>query len=297
MKARDVILVTGATGLNGALAVRELSRRGVPVRALVRSRARAAAIARLPGVEVMEGDMADARSLSPALEGVGRALLISTADERMVETQCSFISACKWAGVRHIVKFSGRESNLGFEPARFRFTAMHLEVERRLEHSGLAWTHLRPSQFMQTYLREARSIAAEGVLYSPLEQVRMAPVDAADIAQVAAVILTTPGHEKKIYEMTGPEALGMAEIAQRISLAIDKPVRYAACTAEERRRALEAAGAGDYFLDALDEQLAERLRHPVAELRLETHRRFDVRPTSFLEFARAHAAAFRAPAG
>jgi len=293
VKARDLILVTGATGLSGSMAVQELARRGVPVRALARSRARAAAIAQLPGVEVVEGDMLDARTLGPVLDGVERALLISGADAQMADAQCSFIEACKWAGVKHVVKFSGRESNIGFDPANFRFTAMHLAVEQFLARSGLAWTHLRPSQFMQVYLREARSVASEGVIRSPLQDVRLAPIDNADIARIAAAVLTGAGHAGKIYEMTGPEALGIADIAQRISSVTGAPVRYVGCSAEEKRRAIQAGGASEYFLDALDEQLSERLRHPVSAVHLETHALFDIRPTSFFEFARAHALSFR----
>jgi uncharacterized protein YbjT (DUF2867 family) len=241
----------------------------------------------------MEGDLLDARTLGPILDGVERTLLVSGADEKMADAQCSFIEACRWAGVKHVVKFSGRESNIGFEPANFRFTAMHLAVEQFLERSGMAWTHLRPSQFMQVYLREARGVAGERAIYSPLREAQSAPVDVADIARIAACVLTTSGHAGKIYEMTGPEALGIADIVQRLSIVTGVPVRYVGCSAEHRRRTLQAAGASGYFLDALDEQLSERLRHPVSEVRLDTHALFDIRPTSFLEFAQAHAASFR----
>src|SRR4051812_31249975 len=101
------ILVTGASGLSGTIIVRELSRAGLPVRALVRDRARAAAIEALPSVTVVVGDMARADSLGPALDGVERTLMISSSDERMVETQCAFVDAARAAGVGHLVKLSG----------------------------------------------------------------------------------------------------------------------------------------------------------------------------------------------
>src|SRR6266851_4412408 len=94
-------------------------------------------------------------TLDPVLDGVDRALLISSAGPEMLDTQWRFIDAARQAGVGHIVKFSGKESGIGFDPLRFRFTRMHELIEDYLEASGVAWTHLRPSQFMQVYLCEA----------------------------------------------------------------------------------------------------------------------------------------------
>src|SRR5262249_22466119 len=116
-------------------------------------------------------------------------------------TQCTFVDAAKKAGVQHIVKFSGKESGVGFDAKRFRFTRMHEEIETYLEGSGLAWTHLRPSQFMQVYLREAPSIVSRGALALPLDDARLAPVDLEDVAKVAFAILTEGGHEGRNYEM------------------------------------------------------------------------------------------------
>ena len=170
-----MILVTGAAGLNGSAVVREFSRNGVAVRALVRDRSKAVAIAELPYVELVEGDMARTETLDRVLGGIDRALMISGANPQMLETQCRFVDACKAAGVAHVVKFSGKESSIGFDANRFLFTRMHEEIERYLEKSGLVWTHLRPSQFMQVYLREAPIIAGKGLLLLPLDEVRLSP--------------------------------------------------------------------------------------------------------------------------
>src|SRR5215813_6422108 len=97
-----MILVTGAAGLNGSAIVREFSRNGVAVRA----RSRAVALAELPYVELVEGDMARAETLDRILEGIDRALMISSSNPQMPETQRRFVDACKAAGVAHVVKFS-----------------------------------------------------------------------------------------------------------------------------------------------------------------------------------------------
>src|SRR5262249_15503776 len=240
-RAHPMILVTGANGWSGSAVIREFARRKTPVRALVRNRARARGLETLPDVELMEGDMRRPETLESALRGVERALMISSSDPRMAETQCTFVDAARRAGVRHIVKFSGKESGAGFDAKRFPFTRMHEEIEAYLEGSGLAWTHLRPSQFMQVYLRGAPSIVSRGALGLPLDDASLSPVDLEDVAKVAFALLNEGGHEGRSFEMTGPEALTMAEVAQRISDAIGKTVRYVSVADAERREALLSA--------------------------------------------------------
>ena len=287
-----MILVTGAAGLNGSAIVRECSRNGVAVRALVRDRSRAVALAELPYVELVEGDMARAETLDRILEGIDRALMISSSNPQMPETQRRFVEACKAAGVAHVVKFSGKESSIGFDANHFRFMQMHEEIERYLEQSGLIWTHLRPSQFMQVYLREAPIIAGKGLLRLPLDDVRLSPVDIEDIANIAFALLTQGGHQGRAFEITGPQALTMAEIAAAIGEATGKRVRYQKTSIEEHRRGMEAAGLPPFTVDALIEQALERLRHPQSRVELGTHELFGVKPTTFAEFARRHAAVF-----
>jgi uncharacterized protein YbjT (DUF2867 family) len=288
-----MVFVTGAGGLSGSAVVREFSRQGVPVRALVRDRSRAAALSGLPNVQLVEGDMARAETLGPALEGVERVLMISSTTPHMFDTQCRFVDACKAAGVPHVVKFSGKESGNGFDAKKFRFTSMHEQVERYLQSSGLAWTHLRPSQFMQVYLREVPSIVSKGLLLLSLEDVKLSPVDIQDIAEIAFGVLTGDGHENRAFDITGPQALSMTDIAAAIAKVTGKPVRYQNVSPEDRRRALIAAGLPTFTVDALDEQAAERRRHPDSRVDLSTHRIFGVQPTTFAEFARRHTAVFR----
>jgi uncharacterized protein YbjT (DUF2867 family) len=287
-----MILITGAAGQNGRAAVKEFARRGRAVRALVRNASGAGDLGQLAGVEVVEGDMLRPRSLGRALVGVERALMISSADGSMVEAQCTFVDTARDAGVRHVIKFSGQESGVGFDARNFRYTRNHQQIERYLEASGLAWTHLRPSQFMQVYLREARSIAARGVLALPAEQIRLSPVDVQDIAQVAFHLLTTDGHEGRSYPMTGPQALTMTEIAETISQAIGKQITYVNISPQDRRDAMLAAGVTAEFAQDLYDQAVERLKHPESRISLESHAAFGLQPTTFADFARRHTAAF-----
>jgi uncharacterized protein YbjT (DUF2867 family) len=136
-----MVLITGATGNNGIEIVKLLSRKGVPCRALVRTAEKGNMLSGLRGVETVYGDFADPESLAPALEGVERALLISSADPRLPALQGNFVQAAKRAGVPYVVKFSGAWSMGGADLRGWRFARWHAEAEKILEDSGLAFTH------------------------------------------------------------------------------------------------------------------------------------------------------------
>jgi len=285
-----MILVTGATGLNGTALVRRLSAKGVPVRALVRSAVKAQQISSLPNVEIAEGDMLRAETLADALRGVERAMLISSSARDMVEVQSTFIEAAKKAGVKHVVKLSGIMPALD---SPFRFAKMHAEIERNLENSGLAFTHLRSGEFMQAYFRQAGSIAAKGALFLPMEDAKIASIDVEDLAEVAARVLTSSGHESQVYPLTGPESLSMAEVAEKLSAATGRQIRYVNVPPEDAKRAQLAAGMPPYMADALAELFAERRKGKEAQVSSVIPEVFGLRATSFGEFAQRHAAIFR----
>ena len=285
-----MILITGATGLNGTELVRRLSAKGTPVRALVRTMARAEAISLLPNVEIAEGDMARPETLTAALRGVDRAMLISSSDPTMLDVQSSFIDTARKVGVRHVVKLSGIIPELD---SPFRFARMHAEIEKRLEDSGVAYTHLRAGEFMPSYFRQVPSIVARGVLALPMEEARIASIDIGDVAEVAATVLTTAGHEGKTYPLTGPEALTMAEVAEKLSAATGKAIRYVDVPPEEAKQAQLARGVAPYLADALAELFAERRKGKESVVWPTIQEVFGFHPTSFDEFASRNAAIFR----
>jgi uncharacterized protein YbjT (DUF2867 family) len=285
-----MILVTGATGLNGTALVRKLSAKGVPLRALVRNAAKAAEIAALPNVEIAIADMAKPETLPAALAGVDRAMLNSSADPAMVEVQSNFIAAAAKAGVRHVVKLSGIMPELD---SPFRFARMHGEIEKRLEASGMAFTHLRAGEFMPSYFRQVPMILAKGALFLPMENQRIASIDIGDLAEIAALVLTNPGHEGKIYPLTGPEALTMTEVAERLSAATGKTIKYINVSPEDVRKAQLAAGVPAYIADALAELFAERRKGKESQVWPIAQTLLGRRPTSFAEFAARNAAIFR----
>jgi uncharacterized protein YbjT (DUF2867 family) len=293
-----VIIVTGSTGLTGTEVVRQLSVRGVPTRALVRNMAttnaaKAAALAALPGVEVVEGDMARPESLGPALAGVDQAMLISASAPDMAEIQNLFVDAAAAAGVAHLVKLSGIMPEID---SPFRYARMHGEVEQHIERSGMAWTHLRAGEFMHAYFRQVPSILNRGILALPMGDGRIASIDIGDIARVAVDVLAGTGHEGRIYPITGPESLTMAEVAGKLSAATGNAIRYVAVTPDEARAAQLANGMPEYTADGLYELFAERRKGKEATVWPTISEVFGWQPVTFDEFARRHASIFRGEA-
>jgi uncharacterized protein YbjT (DUF2867 family) len=211
----------------------------------------------------------------------------------MVHDQCAFIDAAKAAGVRHVVKMSGRETGLDFDSDGFSGTRDHLAIERYLEASGLAWTQLRPSQFMQVYLDELPSIRKNQKLLRPMADARVSPVDLRDVARAAYRVLTTDGHEGRRYALTGPEALTMRDIAAAITEAIGRPIPYVDVTPEEHVHAMAAEGAPPPTVELLSSLYRERRKSRYSSVELDPYRDLELRPTSFAEFARDHAENWR----
>lgn len=284
-----MILVTGATGQIGGELLRRLSARGLKARALVRNREKAAALASLPGIEVVEGDLSRPDSLRDPLAGVTRAMLVSSSEPSMLDVQSNFVAAAKEAGVLHMVKLSGIMPDVN---SPFRFARMHGEIEKKIEASGLQYTHLRPGEFMHSYFRAVPAILARGELRLPMADARIASIDIGDIAEAALRVLTTPGHEGKAYPITGPEALSMSEVAERLSAATGKTIRYVAVDPEEARKAQLGAGVPPYVADALFELFAERRNGKEANVS-PVLGDLGIRATPFAEFAARHAAVFR----
>jgi len=242
-----MILVTGATGKTGIDVVKGLSIVGAGVRALVRSEEKAARLRR-PGVEIAIGDLGEPATLASALRGCDRVFLCSSADPRQVELQGNLVRAAKDAGVRHVVRMSGLGASLDSPVS---FSRWHAETEKQLIASGIPWTFLRPHFFMQNLLGFAGSVRAQGTLFMPMKSGKISLVDTRDIAAVAVEALTGAGHERKIYDITGPEALSGHDLAQQLSKAIGKPVRYVDVPPEEAKKGMLSAGAPEWMADAM----------------------------------------------
>ncbi|MET8753251.1 NmrA family NAD(P)-binding protein [Streptomyces sp. NPDC004667] len=216
-----MILVTGATGMFGSRIANRLAEEGVPVRALVRDRAKAERLLAAE-VDVAVGDMDDPATLPPALDGVGTVFLVSPMDEHVYTRERAVIDAAGAAGVRRIVKLHGCVRHDG-DP----LDELHQASIAALRASGLEWALVSPNSVMETsLLPHADAVRDSGELWACAGDGRVGFVAADDVARAAAAVLTSDGPSGKNYEITGPQALSMTDIAVCASAALGRPVAY-----------------------------------------------------------------------
>ena len=285
----QTILITGATGNVGTELTKLLSAQKVPFRAMVRSIKEAGALAALKEVERVAGDFNDEGSVASALKDVERAFLLTNSSEQAETQQARFVDAARRAGVKHIVKLSqwAADSN-----SPVRFLRYHAAVEQRIKDSGIAYTFLRPNLFMQGFLAFREPIARQGQFFAAIGEARISGVDVRDIAAVAAAALTEDGHEGKIYNLTGPEALTHQEMAEKLSAALGRRIQFVDVPPEAMRGALAAAGLPDWQADGLIEDYAHYSRGEASEVAPGVQDATGKPPRSFDEFARDYAPAF-----
>ncbi len=245
-----MILVTGATGTVGSQVVAQLLAAGERVRVLSRDPSKAAKFG--AGVEVAQGDLAKPETLEAAFAGIDKVFLLSTGPD-LANLEAHAITAAKRSSVKHIVMLSalGADIEPGIQLGRW-----HRESEKNLQESGLTWTILRPGNFDSNALTWASSIKAQGVAYHLTGAGKSAPIDPRDIAAVAVVALTKPGHEGKAYDLTGPEALNVAEQVEKISAALGKPLQAIEAPEAAARSGMLAEGMPRELVEALLELMA-----------------------------------------
>ena len=283
-----MILVTGGTGVVGSEILRLLSRAQIPARALTRNPQKAQD---LPGITWVAGDLARAETLTRVFEDVKTAFLLTHYYEDMVALQHHAIVAARAAGVTHLVKASAFAASPHSKAPIGRW---HYQIEQELEASGMGWTVLRPHHFMQNLLAQAQYVSNEGAIYSPSGDGKIPYVAANDVAAVAFVTLTQPGHFGKKYVITGSEALSYRQASEIIGEVIGKKLRFVDESPEEARARRIREGVPPAVIESILAIGAYQraggktvtITSTVADL---TGRS----PQTVAEFVREHASAFR----
>ena len=256
------ILITGATGSNGTELLKRFAAAQIPARALTRRISHADAI-RSPTTEIVEGDFGDAESLRAALAGIDKAFLLSNSTQDAEEQQLNFVEAARQSGVSHIVKLSQLDAA---PDASARFLRYHARVEQAIKDAELKYTFLRPNLFMQSVLGFADLIKAKHIFPAPMGDGKISIVDIRDIMDIAFLALTQSGHENKIYDITGPQALTHTEMAAQLSRALGHEINYVNVAPAEMRQSLIGAGFPAWQADGLLEEYAQWSQNAAAQV-------------------------------
>ncbi len=220
-----MILVIGGTGRIGSRVVQQLADQGSPVRVLARRPDSARALVG-PTVEVVAGDLDQPDSLAAAFAGVRSLFLLTTQSPGQETQERAAIAAARAAGVSHVVKISAGDAATAPDSPTPVGRA-HAAAEGALKASGLSWTILRPSAFMQVALEPLLEGARDsGRLLLPLGKARVAFIDVDDIARAAVWALTHPqAAANRTLVLTGPESLGLPDLARLVSQALGRRVK------------------------------------------------------------------------
>jgi NAD(P)H dehydrogenase (quinone) len=237
------VVVTGVTGGLGGRVARRLAGRGVAQRLVVRDPGRAPQLA---GAEVAVASYDARDSLRRAFEGAQTLFMVSASeDPDRLRLHANVVGAATDAGVERVVY----TSFFGAAPqCSFTFGRDHWHTEELIRGSGLRSTMLRDNLYIDFL---PLLVGADGVIRGPAGDGRVAAVTRDDIADVAAVVLVEEGvrHDGRTYDMTGPEALTVAEVAEQLSEVAGRTITYHAETLEEAYASRASYGAPDWEVD------------------------------------------------
>jgi uncharacterized protein YbjT (DUF2867 family) len=268
------ILVLGATGNVGGAIVAAALAEGHAVRAVSRSGTGLPA-----GVDAYVGDLDQASTLRPALDGVD-ALFTLAGYAGLAET----LTDAAGSGVRRVVLLSSSSAPSGNrENAVAKY---HIESEDMVRASGLGWTILQPNAFMSNTLRWREQVLAEQAIREPFGDVALSVVDPADIAAVALLGLTTDGHDRQSYRLSGPEALTAAERAEILGDALGRKLTVVVPSDAEAREGLPPAYADAFHEFYRGGLIDETTVHPTVA------RLLGRSPHTFAEWASVNRAQF-----
>ncbi|MDQ1683163.1 MAG: hypothetical protein QOH99_1704 [Frankiaceae bacterium] len=242
-----MIAVSGATGAIGGRVARQLADLGVKQRLIVRDASRAPALA---GAEVAVATYSDAVALTAALQGVRTFFFVSAAEaiDRLDQHRAA-VNAAVAAGVERIVYLSFLGAA---EDATFTLVQQHWATEEHIAASEVRWTFLRDSMYADFLPKMA---GADGVIRGPAGDGRVSFVAQDDIADAAVAVLTAEekdgvsDHDGLTYTLTGPEAVSLAEAAERLSRLAGNPYSYVEETLEEAWESRRVYGAPDWEVE------------------------------------------------
>lgn len=240
------ILITGATGHFGTATIKALLQKGInanQISALVRDENKVADL-KANGINIVTGNYDDYASLVSAFKGVDKLLFISASDvtKRLPQHE-NVVKAAKEAGVKHVVYTSFERKNETQTSPLWVLAEAHLNTEKWLKESELTYTILRNNLYMDyvpVFIGE--KVVETGTIYLPANSGKVSVALRSEMAEAAANILASSGHENKTYNFANTEAYTYTDVAKYISEATGKEIQYISPSAEEYTQTLTNAG-------------------------------------------------------
>jgi NAD(P)H dehydrogenase (quinone) len=243
---KPIFLVTGATGYTAGYTIPALLEKGVAVRAFVHKiDSRSEKLAAL-GVEVVQGDLGDFRSVSKAMKGVtGVYFIYPILTPGMLTGAAYIIQAAREEGVKSIVNMSQISAR---REAKSHAALDHWMAERMLDLSGMKVTHIRPTFFAE-WLIYSDMIKKHNKIILPFGKGRYAPIAAEDQGRVIAELLVHPeGHEGKIYPLYGPKEYNEYEIAEVLTEVLGRKITYDEVDINQYEQIMQEMGYHAHFI-------------------------------------------------
>jgi uncharacterized protein YbjT (DUF2867 family) len=281
-----MILITGASGNVGQEVLRQISKTGSPVRAAYQSPDKAAMAP--AGVETVIIDYNQPDSMRSALRNVERVFLVGPVLPSLPELERKATDAIKTSGARHIVKLSA----MGGKNATF--PRQHEESEGYIKSSGVAYTFLRPNGFMQNLvIYNGSTINSQNTFYGSQGNGKVSLIDLRDIAATAVKVLTQDTHLGKVYTLTGPEALTNPRVAEILSAALGREIKYVDLTPEQMKQALLSTGMTEWNVGGLLDLNQLYRSGGASTVSRDVEQVLGRKATSFEQFARDYVEAFQ----
>jgi uncharacterized protein YbjT (DUF2867 family) len=289
MADAGVTLVTGATGNTGSGVAASLLDRGRRVRALVRDEAKAAGL-RERGAEVVVVDLDRPETLADELLDAVTAVYFLTWNGPSAHQQSrNLLEAITRSGTApHVVRLSG------YGTPKSRIISELARCEEDLKASGLPWTILKPTFFMQNVMMAASTVAEQGTVYFDWGAGKAGMIDSRDVVDCAVNALTGEAGaiEEQAFVLTGPAAIGFADVAAILSRVTGRTVEYVPVPGEAAREAMLAMGLPEWIAEGYVE-LSGGFEQGFADLTTENVQRLSGHePRGFEQFARDFADIF-----
>jgi (4-alkanoyl-5-oxo-2,5-dihydrofuran-3-yl)methyl phosphate reductase len=240
-----MILITGATGNIGTELVKNLVSKRIPIRVITRDEKKIAHLG--PEVERVIGDRHDPSVVQRAIQNVEKVFVIAALFDDDHEADRLLIKKAQDAGVRQIVLISSSTVHL----EKNNIGALHRQKELLVEKSGIPWTFLRPGGFMSNALQWVDTVKSQGKVFNPTADGKFAPISPADIAAVAALALTSSGHEGKAYDLMGAQLLSTHDQVRILSKVIGSPVECIDIPTEVAAGRMKTSGLPETLVEGL----------------------------------------------